>query len=256
MDHTSSVLIRLQDLSQFLTSGTLEHTLQQQASMTASLLEAESCSIMLIDDGEGEQLRMSMSAHHGTLPPAAWQASIGKGDGIAGQVLASGRPLLVADIHDSPFAHLARRADDPRRSLMLAPIGIDGKTVGIVSVCAHQSAAPFRDVDLHLLGVIALMIGKSVQVMQLQAILNSRFTQLALMQEVQGRMGSAIASTAYQNPDQIARILAKSLFKEMTKAGFGSAQIIGAASEIIALLGNNLQRHSRRAARHDQDAKQ
>lgn len=250
MDETKNLLIRLQDLSQFLTSGTLDQNLQQQATLTAGLLDAESCSIMLINDGEGEQLRMRVAAHHGPLPPAAWDTAAGKGEGIAGQVLASGRALLVADIRDSPFAHLARRADDPRRSLMLAPIGIDGKIVGIVNVCAHHTAEPFREVDLHMLGVIALMIGKSVQVMQLQSILHSRFTQLALMQEVQGRMGSAIASTAYQNPDRIARILAKSLFQEMTKAGFGSAQIIAAASEIIDLLGSNLQRHSKRAARH------
>ncbi len=99
--------------------------------------------------------------------------------------------------------------------------------------------------------MISLFIGKSVQVLQLQSILNSRFTQLALMQEVQEKVSGAIASTAYQNPDQVAKILAKSLFKEMTRAGFGSAQIISAASEIITQLHSNLQRHNERAARQE-----
>lgn len=44
---------------------------------------------------------------------------------------------------------------------------------------------------------------------QLQGLLASRFAQLALVRE------SALGAAAYQNPDDLAR----SLFKEMTKAG-------------------------------------
>jgi L-methionine (R)-S-oxide reductase len=253
MDDAKSVLIKLQDLSQFLSTGSLEESLEQQARMTAALVDADSCSIMLLntDGGADGPPRMGVSAHFGPLPPAAWRTTTAPGEGIAGVVLAAGKSLLVEDILDSPFAHLARRADDPRRSLMLAPITIDGKTVGMVNVCARHDSGPFTEVQLHMLDVIALVIGKSVQVMQLQAILNSRFVQLALLQEVQGRVGTDLASTAYQNPDQVARILAKSLFREMTRAGFGSAQIIGAATEIIDQLNGSLQRLSVHAARQE-----
>jgi L-methionine (R)-S-oxide reductase len=254
MQDAKSGLIKLQDLSQFLSTGTLDENLREQARMTAALVGADSCSIMLL---QGEDApRMGVAAHFGPLPPAAWGSSLAPGEGIAGLVLASGKSLLVEDILDSPFAHLAHRADDPRRSLMLAPITIDGKTVGIVNVCAPHDSAPFTEVALHMLDVIALVIGKSVQVMQLQAILNSRFTQLALLQEVQGRVGTDLASTAYQNPDQVARIMAKSLFREMTRAGFGSAQIIAAASEIIGQLNGSLQRLSVHAARQEGSHKQ
>jgi len=71
---------------------------------------------------------------------------------------------------------------------------------------------------------------------------------LALMQEVKGKLDTAIV---YQNPDQVVKILAKSFFKEMSKAGFGSDQIVRAASEIIDQLCVNLQRHTKRAARED-----
>jgi L-methionine (R)-S-oxide reductase len=248
MDDTERFLIKLQDMSQFLASGSMGDHLNDRAAMTAALVGAETCSIMLINDGDGADLRLTVCAKFGPLAPAAWTTSVGKGEGIAGHVLATGRSLLVEDIESSEFAHLARRAGDPRRSLMVAPISVDAKIVGMVNACAPLGA-PFTQKDLLLLDVIALFIGKSIQVDQLQTILNSRFMQLALMQEVEGRVGTAIASTAYQNPYQVARILAKSLFKEMTKAGFASAQIIGAASEIIAQLNGTLQRHSARAAR-------
>jgi hypothetical protein len=57
------------------------------------------------------------------------------------------------------------------------------------------------------------------------------------------------AGLAYRNPDEVARILAKSFFKEMTGAGFGEAQIVQAASEIIGQLNSSVQRHRRRLER-------
>jgi L-methionine (R)-S-oxide reductase len=47
--------------------------------------------------------------------------------------------------------------------------------------------------------------------------------------------------TAYRNPEDVARILARSFFKEMTKTGFKPAQIVGAATELIGQLNNHLQ---------------
>jgi L-methionine (R)-S-oxide reductase len=47
--------------------------------------------------------------------------------------------------------------------------------------------------------------------------------------------------TAYRNPEDVAKILARSFFREMTKAGFESAQIVGAASELIDQLNHQLQ---------------
>ncbi|AKU24987.1 GAF domain-containing protein [Massilia sp. MB5] len=253
MNQTENLLIKLQDMSQFLASGSLSDNLNEQAAMTAALVGAETCSVMLLNEGDGDEMRMSVCASHGPLPPAALQVKVGRGEGIAGHVLASGRSLLVEDIANSQFAHLARRASDPRRSLMLAPIRIDAKVVGMLNASCSQAKASFSSVDLHLLDVIALFIGKSIQVQQLQSILNSRFTQLAMLQDVRGKVEDS-GITAYQRPDQIARILAKSFFKEMTRAGFDSAQIVQAASEIITQLNSNLQRHSERAARREDGA--
>jgi len=250
MDKTENSLIKLQDLSRFLASGNLDENLTQQAAMTANILGAQHCSIMLLNDGEGEGLRMSVCANHGELPDAALKQSIGRGEGIAGHVLATGRSLLVEDICNSEFGNLARRADDPDGSLMTSPIRIEGKIVGVINVSGMERKGAFTKVDLHLLDVIALFIGKSIQVIQLQNILNSRFAQLAMMQEVQGKLGSS-PGIVYQNPDQVVKILAKTFFKEMTKAGFGSDQIVRAASEIIDQLCVNLQRHSKRVARED-----
>jgi L-methionine (R)-S-oxide reductase len=229
-------LVRLQDLQHFLAAGTLDENLKQQAAMTAALVGAASCSIMLLNSGEGEDMRMSVYARHGNLPDEALQATVGRGEGIAGRVLATGTALLVADISKSQFALLARGRAGAGSSLICAPIRIDGKIVGVINAAGAASQPALGETALRLLEVTALFIGKSIQVQQLQRVLDSRFAQLALERE-----GQEDVRTAYQNPEDVARVLARSFFKELTKAGFAPAQIISATTEIIDQLNTQLK---------------
>jgi signal transduction protein with GAF and PtsI domain len=238
-------LIKLQDISCVLEEGSFDDNLLQLAEKTAGILGARSCSIMLLNDGESRNPRMKVCASHGPLPAAAYKESVRKGEGIAGYVVATGKSLFVEDISKSEFANQARRANDPHKSLLCSPIRINTRIAGAVNVTGRDNEASFKPDDLNLLDVIALFIGKSIQTIQLQNILNSRFAQLALIQE---NMSSSLGS-ALHNPDQIARIMAKSFYKEMTRLGFGSGQVINVASDIIDQLNAHLQRHSKRMKR-------
>ena len=113
MDQSGNLLIKLEDLSQFLARENLSDNLDALAALTARLVGAQTCSILLVKDGAEHDLRMRVCA------------SVGAGDGIAGQVMASGRSMLVEDIQDSPVAHLARHADEAgfRVYRLQAPIG-------------------------------------------------------------------------------------------------------------------------------------
>lgn len=252
MAHAEDSLIKLQDLAGFLEEGAFDDNMQRLAALTASVLNAENCSLMLLSDGELESPRLRVCGSFGPLPAVAYRESIGNGEGIAGRVIATGKALLIEDILRSEFAQSARRADDPRKSLLCSPVPINGRIIGVLNISGHRQGRAFRIEDLRLLEVVSLFVGKAIQVVQLQNILNSRFAQLALMQAAEKDVGNALAS-AVHNPDQVARILAKSFFKEMTRAGFGSSQIINAASEIIAQLSSSLRRHSQRFDRESAD---
>jgi signal transduction protein with GAF and PtsI domain len=234
-------LVKLQDLQDFLVANSLEDSLDRQAAMAAGLVGAGSCSVMLLNTGEGQEMRMSVYARYGDLPDAALSASIAHGEGIAGHVLESGQSLLVADLGNSAFARHARRGKDVGGSLMCVPIWIDGRLAGVVNAATRPPQEAFGDTALRLLEVVALFMGKSIQVQQLQRLLDSRFAQLALLQEARYKIGTSV-STAYRNPEDVARILARSFFREMTKAGFESAQIVGAAAELIEQLNRHLQK--------------
>jgi len=243
-----NMMIKLHDLSNFLEQENLDDSLQQLAEKAANILTAENCSILLLKEGELDNLRMRVCACYGYLPDAAYNESIGKGEGIAGRVVASGNSILIEDISHSDFADCARHPNDTRKSLISSPISINKRIVGVINVSGHLRGETFKPVDVNLLEVFALFIGKSIQAIQLQGILNSRFAQLALVQETEKNLGGPL-STVLQNPDQVAKILAKSFYKEMVRAGFGSGHIINTASEIIAQLSGGLQRHNKRMAR-------
>lgn len=234
-------LVRLQDLQQFLAESSLEDDLHQQAERTAQMMKADNCSIMLINSGEGLDLRMRIYARHGDVPDAALHVSIGTGEGICGHVLSTGCALFVEDIGRSRFALVARRKDAAGRSLMSAPIRLGNKIIGVVNL----SGSRFNASELPLLELIALFIGKSIQVAQLQRVLDSRFTQLALLQEARQQVGTQVHTAAYQPPADVARILARAFFREMNKAGFESGQIVTAASELIDQLNHQIQDGSR-----------
>lgn len=253
MGDLNSPLAKLHDLSFFLqTQGGLEDSLKQMAGMAAKILNAASCSIMLLDERDEEDVRLRVFAAHGELPEAAFKQVTHKGEGIAGHVLASGKPLLVADITQSDFIKVARRLTQGAKSLISAPLLIDGKIIGVINATNPKTRRAFTMDDLNLLEVAALFIGKSIQVVQLQGVLNSRFAQMALAQEARGSVGGTVGGAVAamsQNPNQMAKILAKSFFKEMTHAGFSSTQIIHAASEIITQLNDSLGKHSKRLER-------
>jgi len=125
------------------------------------------------------------------------------------------------------------------------PLEIDGQSIGEVHIDRPGSVAFDNP---RLLAIFALFIGKSIQAAQLQAVLRSRFAQLALAQSAGRSLGDALALSS-QNPNRVARILAKSFYRELNSAGFSVRQIIDAASEIISEVSASLKRHKKRQLR-------
>ena len=253
MGNLSHSLLQLHELASFLDiQGNLEQSLNQLAEMAAKILNARHCSIMLLDEEERDELKLRVFAAHGDLPDAAFKQITKKGEGISGHVLATGQPLLIEDIEKSEFVSVARRLTNGSKSIISSPIILRRNIVGVINVTDPKSKRPFNLDDLHLLDVVSLFVAKSLQVTQLESILSSKFAQMALAQEAKSTIGDAMTYVS-ENPNQLAKILAKSFFKEMSKAGFTATQIIHAASEIITQLNADLSKHSKRLKRDEKE---
>lgn len=244
-----TILRRLQQLSATPEHATnLEACLKQSVAMAAQLLNVNNSVIALLGEAEpgepGETMLkvFAIGADQGvsvSTDPLSQHAE------VFGQVAAAGVPCLIENMSEASFLNLRHQQPGTFNSLVAAPIHINNKIVGILSASGHKLNRPFEQNDLEWIGMIGLLIGKSMQVVQLQNVLSSRFAQLALVREAKANLGVALEK-AVENPDQLARILAKSFFREMTTTGFSTSQIIQASSEIIAQLSGSLNRHSKR----------
>lgn len=248
-DKNDKPVHELFDLSTFLEQQlNLDDSLRELAVMAAEILDTENCSIMLLKDEEGsDEPTLRIFAHSGYLPEAAHTEARKLKDGVSGYVAATGESLLVEDIERSPFAPL-KRGRYRSTGFIAVPIVIQGKVVGVINANTPRSKQNVDKRDLELLTAIALLISKSIQVIHLQNLLRSRYAQFALAHE-KAADSVTIPTAVLQNPDSTARILAKTFYSEMTKAGFGPDHILATASEIISLLTEKLKRHGDRAGR-------
>ena len=231
----------------------LDDCLDELTASAASLLGVRNCSIMLFrQDEEGGEFRLRICAVHGKLTPDARDEGVKVNEGIVGRVAASGQPLLVEDILCSEFSSLARHPDSPSRSFICVPILITGRVIGVINVSNPEDGRTFDLSDLNLANLLAVLVGKSLQVSQLQNLLRSRYAQLALLKETQELTTSNLLA-GKGDTGLMVKVFAKTFYREMTRAGFGRDHIVEAATEIISLLSDSLQRYNQRYQRSRTD---
>lgn len=238
----------LHELAMFLNAEEdLESRLDELARLAARATAAASCSIMLRTGDDREAPTLKLWACTEKLPADAWSGKSDNVESIAGRVLEQGEPILITDIQKSEFAALARRRASIGFSFISTPIQTGQRTVGVMNLSGRPEAPPFGDADLTLANIVAALIGRSVQVEWLRKLVRSRVAQATLARE------SHAAATRLTDgslpPSRLAKMLAKSFYRDLAAAGFSSGQIIEAASEIIGQISGDLTRHKKRMER-------
>lgn len=237
---------KLIDSSQLIEQhANLEEGMTDLARMIAELVGTDRCSIMLLSEPlEGcQEPQLRIFAYFGPMPSEALRASINVSKSIAGHVLKTGEPLLVTDIAQSPFAPLARYPDGGNPSLISVPIEVASHPVGVMNVKGPSAGPGLTQRDLELIRIFALFVGKSIQTFQLQKLAESRILQMAILRERQDSDGSATSKPIAPNPAKIAKLVAKSLYRELTGAGFGPNDVIAVTSEVLSLLHQHFKHH-------------
>lgn len=243
-----NALGRLHDLAVFVRAEEdLRTRLRELVDLAASVTDAATCSIMLLSEGEQDAPRLKLWCSTETLPTSAWNETAGRGEWIAGRVLEQGTPLLIADIQASELAPLARQRADLGASFICTPICVGKHVIGVMNLSSRLDCPPFDQADLGLAEIVAALIGKSVQVERLQTMIRSRVAHLSLAKEEKEVVARLTDGTV--PPARVAKLLAKSFFRDLASAGFDPGQIIEAASEIITLVSKDIKRFKRHTER-------
>lgn len=144
-----------------------------------SALDAEWGSMMMEEGGEGDERFLTVRVVRGAGFDRATGVKLSRGEGIAGQVLATGQPIIANEgSRDPRFAHRPDQAEfDPSiRSLICVPLTVENQPIGVINLVNKRSARGFDENDLTLLTALASQAARSLENAKLydQAIRESK----------------------------------------------------------------------------------
>ncbi|MDI6735409.1 MAG: diguanylate cyclase [bacterium] len=129
--------------------------------MVARAMGAEICSLMLLDE---ETQELTMKAAVGLDIPIVSKTKVKVGEGVVGYVIHTAKPLLVEDIEqDTRFTRTFRSNRYYTKSLLTAPLKINDKVIGVISVNNKATHGPFNQRDLELFTQICKHIGLAIE---------------------------------------------------------------------------------------------
>ncbi|MEJ2720321.1 MAG: GAF domain-containing protein, partial [bacterium] len=128
--------------------------------MIAELLSAKMISLMLLDRTRSE---LFIKVSYGLDEWIVEQARVKVGEGIAGKVAETGRPLLIDDIENNDVHTSPNNPQYETLSLLSAPLIVNGIVVGVINVNNKINGRPFNQDDVNLLMSFGERISKALE---------------------------------------------------------------------------------------------
>lgn len=132
---------------------------------TVEVLEADKCSLMLLDEKSNE---LCIKGFSGLDEQSIIRSRLKIGEPIAGVVAQEGNPVLVTDIEtDSRFQRQNRTAYRSK-SFLCVPIKLDGDLMGVISVADKKTReGVFSKLDLKILCMITRQVAVAIETAKL-----------------------------------------------------------------------------------------
>ena len=174
LQHRSALAESLKHFLERISSREPEQTYVAILTHAKNLLRAERASLMVLDEDANE---LVLRAAIGLTVPKEEIARARLGEGIAGQVVESGRPMVVANATSIDVFVAHGKRDYKTGSFISYPITMRGRKIGVLNLTDKMSGEPFNDVDLSLLDLVGPQIAIALE----RAEWQDRATQFQLM---------------------------------------------------------------------------
>ncbi len=163
-----------------------------------AVLKVQAGSLLLIDDKTGELVfQIALGEKAEEVKPFRLQM----GQGIAGHVAQSGKPLMISDAQKDHRHYKAVdvTTDFLTRSLLCVPMVVKGKVIGVIEIM-NKLEGDFTESDLTLLNSIATYAAIAIENARLhQSVLAERDRVVAVQEEVQKKL----ARDLHDGPTQL-----------------------------------------------------
>jgi response regulator RpfG family c-di-GMP phosphodiesterase len=151
-------------------STRLPDMLEQVITMTQRTLNAEAASVLLFRDNDQE---LYFEAVTGPVGKALKQVKLSAQYGIAGQVVRTGKPLIVNDVTRSANFH--KVIDDTTgyytKSLICAPLNVGRRILGVIEVLNKREGNIFNEHDMEAVVSVANTAAMAIENTRLQQTL-------------------------------------------------------------------------------------
>jgi diguanylate cyclase (GGDEF)-like protein len=160
------------------------------------LVQSEAWSLLMLDDS-GEHLVFTEAL--GSKAKPLKEILLNVGEGIAGTVAQTGRPMLINEADKSPLFNpqVDRMTGFKTRSVLCVPLRSRGKTLGVLEMMNKRGGSGFTEADLETTYMFAEMVGIALEnaftfqkikllslVDDLTQLYNSRYLHQALGVEI------------------------------------------------------------------------
>jgi len=174
LDHRSHLAESLQRFLERIISNDPSKTYNAILTHSKELLQAERASLWVFDESANEIVLKSAA---GFATPEAEVGPTRLGEGIAGQVLESGAPLVVENLELAGITPAPAERNYKTKSFISYPITMSGRKIGLLNLADKVGGSSFDDVDLSLLEIIGPQIAVALE----RAEWQERATQFQLM---------------------------------------------------------------------------
>jgi diguanylate cyclase (GGDEF)-like protein len=183
-------------------------TLARISELLCELLDAEACSVMLLDP---ERQRLQAKASHGLRAERIRRVTFAVGEGVAGWVIAHGEPALIddvaldprfvvldePDVPGAPAATAEAAAATPIVALACVPLEARGERIGVLTATSGRRGA-FAAHHVELMRFVARTLALDVQ--------NLRLARVAVTDVLTGAYNREFLGQ--QLPQELARAVA------------------------------------------------
>ncbi|HEX6730647.1 MAG TPA: diguanylate cyclase [Pyrinomonadaceae bacterium] len=164
----------LQHFLERISSDNPEKTYESILANSKQLLNSERASLLVFDENANE-LILKAAAGLGTEPESIGHLRMG--EGVAGEVLESGKALMVQDIEAEGLTPAPAERLYKTKSFISYPITIGGRKIGVLNVTDKSGGGKYDAVDLSLLEIIGPQVALAME----RAEWQERATEFQLM---------------------------------------------------------------------------
>ena len=169
--------------------------LSRIAELICQLIDAKACSVMLLD---ANRKRLLAKAAYGLRTERIHTLSFNVGEGVAGWVVETGEPALIADVaHDPRYVTLSTQNQTPIASMLCVPLLARGERVGVVTATSERPDA-FDANHLELVRFISTTIALDIENVRLHRVavtdpLTGAYNREFLLQRLPQEIEAAVA---------------------------------------------------------------